>query len=466
MKKIEVTPAYPAILTLVVWCALALNPADASATSNASELLDNNCIYQYKTEPIYDPRSNKSFLLWLGKTGDIYGREYNHETKAWNPPLSQESKKIIEFTRTPADRHNYPSVAIAANGHVLVFQADHLKGDDGYGLMLYTSPKPGSIDGEWSSRMLWTEGQPAYPTAVTAGNSVYLFMRRKVEDVWRVWQYSKSGDHGKTWTEPRTILDTEDLDDGKPGYQPEGFDEVYSVGKKFYDPVNKRIALTWFLAGDVKHNLFNKDIYLAYLNTNDDLMYAPTGANLGKFVSHAEMKDPKTKVMVVETEPQPGEKTPPLVDCVNHANYLPDGKFFVTYNNMSKLNKKQSLMWARWTGKDWRHGTIEEKPFKDALSRYGSVQQVSGKHFRISIIDEELFKVRIKETQDAGETWTQVCEEVLDTKGRALNSADFIVPYRPGYPQIMVTTCPPDDRHNTNPSGDFPIWALGDGIAK
>jgi hypothetical protein len=83
--KSKFMPACSAILTLVVWRAFALNPTHASATSNASELLDNNCIYQYKTEPIYDPKSQTSFLFWLGKTGDIYGREYNNETKAWNP---------------------------------------------------------------------------------------------------------------------------------------------------------------------------------------------------------------------------------------------------------------------------------------------------------------------------------------------------------------------------------------------
>jgi hypothetical protein len=325
--------------------------------------------------------------------------------------------------------------------------------------MLYTSPKPGSIDGEWSNQMLWTEGQASYPTAVTVGDSVYLFIRRKVEDVWRVWQYSKSADNGKTWTEPRTIVNTENK-------EPANLNEIYSVAKKFYDPINKRIALTWNLAGGGAHNELNKDLYMAYLSTTDDKMYAPTGANLGAFVDYAEMQDPKTKVMVVATEAQGGEKTYPTVDYVHHASYLADGNFLVTYNNMSKLNKKQSLMWARWTGSDWKHGTIEERPFKEALSRYGSVQQVSGNHFRIAIIDEALFQVRIKETKDAGETWTQVYEEVFDPKGQALNCADFIVPYRPGYPQIMVTTLPADDKHDTNPSGDMPIWALGDGIAK
>jgi len=467
-KKLQWLQVYSALITMFFWNPFGTDLAIGQTASKASELIGNNSIYQYKTEPIYDPATKKTFLFWLGKTGDIYGREYSDVSKTWNPSLDQEPKKIMEFSKDPADRHNYPTVVIAPNGHILVFQTDHLKGDDGYALMLYTSPKPGSIEGEWSNETLWTEAQPSYPTAITADHSVYLFMRRKKEDIWRVWQFSKSGDNGKTWTEPRTIMDTEDMDDGKPGYQPEGLDEVYSVAKKFYDPVRKRIALTWNLAGDKEHNLLNKDLYLAYLNINDDLMYAPTDAQLGEFVDYTEMKDPKTKVMILATEPQKGEKTPPTVDYVHHANYLADGNFFVTYNNMSKLNGKQTIGCARWTGSEWKHTTIEEKPFQEDLSRYGSVQQISGDHLRISIIDEKLFRVRIKETTDGGTTWKQVYEEVINTKGRAVNCADFVVPYRPGFPQIMVTTYPENskDVHKYNLPVEFPVWGMGDGTTK
>lgn len=457
--KIKSTLACSVMLSLIVSAASAEDKADASAAPKMSELLGNNSVYQYKTEPIYDPKSNKSFFFWMGKTGDIYGREYNHETKAWNPSLSQDSKKIMEFTRTPADRHNYPSVVIAPNGHVLVLQEDHLGSKDGYALMLYTSPTPGSIDGEWSNQTLWTEGQPSYPTAVSAGDSIYLFMRRKVEFIWRVWQFSKSDDHGKTWSEPRTIVDTENK-------EPDNLNEIYSTAKKFYDPVNKRIALTWNLAGGKDHNALNKDLYMACLSTTDHKMYAPTGADLGEKVDLSEMQDPTTKVMVLGTEAQDGEKTGPTVDYAHHANYLEDGTFFITYNNMSKKNGKQSLMSSRWTGSDWKHSVIEEKPFKEALTRYGSVQQVKGSHLRVSIIDDELFKVRIKETKDAGETWSQVCEEVFDTKGQLMNCADFIFPYRPGYPQLLVGTMPSEDKHETNPKVDMPIWAMGDGTQK
>lgn len=93
---------------------------------------------------------------------------------------------------------------------------------------------------------------------------------------------------------------------------------------------------------------------------------------------------------------------------------------------------------------------------------------MSGSHFRISIIDEQTSRVLIKETKNAGETWTPVHEEVIDTKGRQINCADFVIPYRPGYPQVMITTTPPlgKELHNTNPTGDFPIWAMGDRSGK
>ena len=137
--------------------------------------------------------------------------------------------------------------------------------------MVYKSPEPGSIKGTWSSQELWDgELQPSYPTMLRVGNSLYVFIRRKVESVHRRWQFSKSTDSGETWSEPRTILDTEELEDGQSGYQAEGFDEVYSVGRKYYDEANHRIPIAWHLAGDGSHNKYNKNMYVAYLNTEDD----------------------------------------------------------------------------------------------------------------------------------------------------------------------------------------------------
>ena len=119
-----------------------------------------------------------------------------------------------------------------------------VKKSDGYAIMVYKSPEPGSIKGPWSSQELWDgELQPSYPTMLRVGNSLYVFIRRKVESVHRRWQFSKSTDSGETRSEPRTILDTEELEDGQSGYQAEGFDEVYSVGRKYYDEANHRIPI-------------------------------------------------------------------------------------------------------------------------------------------------------------------------------------------------------------------------------
>ncbi len=54
-------------------------------------------------------------------------------------------------------------------------------------------------------------------------------------------------------------------------------------------------------------------------------------------------------------------------------------------------------------------------------------------------------------------------DQAVATNGRAINSATLVVPYRPGYPQIMVTTYPYDDKHNTEPEGEYPVLAIDDG---
>jgi hypothetical protein len=371
----------------------------------------------------------------------------------------------MEFERDPPDRHNYPSVIVAPDGYIIVFQEDHLRESDGYALMQYRSPNKGSIRGIWSRKILWTENQPSYPTAVATEDSIYLFMRRKKEDVWRVWQFSKSTDHGETWSEPRTIVDTEDLHDGIEGYQAAGMDEIYSIAKKFYDPRNQRIPITWSLAGDERHNKFNQNIYMAYLDTDDDQMYGPTGAALGDFVSLAEMDDPATQCLVEATEKQRGKYTPPLVDNIHHASFTDAGNFLVTYNLKSEVSGRQQVKYGRWTGSDWDIGAIEDRELDGDQYRYGSVQKTGPDDFRVSVIDEANNRVRVIGTADGGKTWKLESDQAVATRGRAINSATLVVPYRPGYPQIMVTTYPSDDKHNTEPEGEYPVVVLGDGDA-
>jgi hypothetical protein len=431
-----------------------------SVSALAADKIGDNSIYQYKTEPVWDPVSNKSFLFWLGKTGDIYGREYDHSSSAWYPALDDPPKNIMEYTRDPADRHNYPAVVVSRDGRILVFQSDHLRESDGYALMLYKSPNPGTIKGTWSRKILWTENQAAYPTAVAAEDSIYLFMRRKRETVWRVWQYSKSVDDGETWSEPRTIVDTEDLHDGVSGYQAAGMDEIYSIGRKFHDPVNHRIPLTWNLAGDEKHNKLNQNLYMAYLDTTDDLMYSPNGTSLGGFVSLEEMDDPDSKCLVEATEKQNGKYTPPLVDNIHHASFSDDGNFFLTYNLKSEVSGRQQVKYARWTGTAWDAGVIEDRDVSGDQYRYGSVQKTGSDDFRVSVIDENNNRVRVIETMNAGKTWELISDQPVATNGRAINSAEFVVPYKPGFPQIMVTTYPYDDKHNTEPPGEYPVIAI------
>ncbi len=78
----------------------------------------------------------------------------------------------------------------------------------------------------------------------------------------------------------------------------------------------------------------------------------------------------------------------------------------------------------------------------------------------ISVIDENNNRVRVIETMNAGATWELISDQPVATNGRAINSAEFVVPYKPGFPQIMVTTYPYDDKHNTDPSGDYPVIAI------
>lgn len=436
----------------------------AGATAGADERIGDNSVYQFKGEPFRNAEFGKTWMTWLGKTGDINAREFDHANSAWYPALDEPPKVIREFDRDPPDRHNYASLIVAPDEHLVVVQADHLRESDGYALMVYKSPQSGTIRGEWSRRYLWDGvNQPSYPTVVRAGDSIYLFIRRKVESVHRVWQFSKSTDSGVTWSDARTIIDTEDLDDGQPGYQATGFDEIYAVGRKYFDEANHRIPISWHLAGDGRHNKFNRNMYVAYLDTRDDMMYGPNGTPLGDFIDLEEMNSPVTQCLVEETPPQRGKYTGGLVDFVHQVSFADDGSFLVAYNYMDEANGAQRLRYGKWNGASWTVGSIEEAPLSANPIRINSLVKIpGGDAFRVTVVEQAAHTVRIRETKDGGKSWALVASKVLDTGGKPINSADFVIPYNPGYPQILVTTYPEDDKYNTTLPGDYPVIAIDD----
>lgn len=431
---------------------------------NADETIGNNSVYQFKGEPIRDEALGKTFMTWLGKEGHIFAREFDHAEGVWYPALGDAPKVIREFTRDPPDRHNYASIVVAPDGHLVVFQTDHLRESDGYAIMVYKSPRKGTIRGVWSSEELWDGfNQPSYPTVVRAGDSIYLFIRRRVESVHRVWQFSKSTDSGETWSEPRTIIDTEELEDGVAGYQPEGFDEVYAVGRKYYDAANHRIPVSWHLAGDGAHNKFNKNMYVAYLDTRDDQMYSPNGTPLGDFVDLEEMNHPETQCLVEETPSQRGKYTAGLVDFVHQVSFDDDGNFLVAYNFMDEPKDRQRLRYGEWTGTSWKVGSIEEAPLAANPIRINSLVRIPGGNaFRASIVEDATGTVRIREATGGDRKWSLVASKTLDTNGKTINSADFVVPYNPGYPQILVTTYPAEDKYNVSLEDAYPVIAIDD----
>ena len=434
------------------------------AVANADENIGNNSVYQFKGEPIRDIAFDKTFMTWLGKSGNIYAREYDRVNGSWYPALSDPPKVIKEFTKDSPDRHNYASIVVAPDGHLVVFQTDHLSDSDGYAIMVYKSPQAGTIRGTWSSRELWDGvNQPSYPTILRAGNSIYLFIRRRVESIHRVWQFSKSTDNGETWSEPRTIIDTEEVEDGQVGYQPEGFDEVYAVGRKYFDEANHRIPISWHLAGDGSHNKYNKNMYVAYLDTRDDQMYSPNGTPLGDYIDLAEMNDPETQCLVEATPSQRPKYSPGLVDFVHQVSFADDGTFLVAYNFMDEPKYRQRLRYGKWTGSSWVVGSIEEAPLRGNPIRVNSLVKIPGSNaFRVSIVEEAINAVRIRETQDGGETWSLIASKTMQTDGKTINSADFVVPYNPDYPQILVTTYPVEDKYNTTLTGDYAVIAIDD----
>jgi hypothetical protein len=90
-------------------------------------------------------------------------------------------------------------------------------------MQLYTAPAPRSITGTWTARTISTD-RNTYPEPVVTGNTIHLFYSHNTDlsHPYRTYKMIKSTDSGRTWSAPRTIIDS--------GRTADRYAEVYAFG--------------------------------------------------------------------------------------------------------------------------------------------------------------------------------------------------------------------------------------------
>jgi len=100
---------------------------------------------------LYAPEVNKTFVTWMTANSHAVVKAYDHKTGVW-------SEDRIVGRSTFADKHNYPGMLRGADNRIYIFYGCHNSP-----LRMTVSPKPLSIDGEWTDVAIPEAAMPPIP---------------------------------------------------------------------------------------------------------------------------------------------------------------------------------------------------------------------------------------------------------------------------------------------------------------
>ncbi|MEV7554858.1 BNR-4 repeat-containing protein [Amycolatopsis sp. NPDC089917] len=293
---------------------------------------------------VFDPVARKTFISWSGKAADTYVQAYDHRTGAWTAP-----KKIADGESDP---HNYPTMLLAGDGHLLIFRGMH-----NTRTVISRAPLAHSLDGTWTDTEVPEGDSASYPMPVkTVDSTLFLFYREttgeldpKTNTDFRPMKYIVSRDHGKTWKNS-VQLTGKQWAFGSLG-RADHMDEIY-VGQLRYLPSSGRIQFVYTLAGggpeQHKHDVYHRNVYFLSFDVRTLRFHSASGRDLGTQVDDIE-QERYLKVADTPLELPGGLKSP---DYILQTGTRRDGKPFVTWFQFDAAGSPRDFAGA-WNGRNW-----------------------------------------------------------------------------------------------------------------
>ena len=239
---------------------------------------------------VYDAVAHRTFISWGGVHEDNYVQAYDHGTGTWSAPV-----KVGDGLD---DSHNYPTMVLAPDGHLLVFHNLH-----NTQLFVARSPKAHSIEGTWTEQVIAVGDGATYPMPFVADNgAVYVFIRETVRDLdhtspvdLRPMKYVRSTDSGLTWSNTAQL--TGDKYAIAPTDRPDNMNEIY-IGQLRHVSAGwgrpERVLIVYTLAGGGVeghlHDRYHHNIYYTYFTPADLHLHAADGRDLGTRIDDAEQE--------------------------------------------------------------------------------------------------------------------------------------------------------------------------------
>ncbi|WP_410604878.1 BNR-4 repeat-containing protein [Amycolatopsis sp. lyj-90] len=317
---------------------------------------------------VYDPVARKTFISWSGKAADTYVQAYDHRTGGWTAP-----KKIADGESDP---HNYPTMLLAGDGHLLIFRGMH-----NTRTVISRAPLAHSLEGTWTDTEVPQGASASYPMPVkTTDGTLFLFYRETTNELdptantdFRPMKYIVSRDNGKTWKNS-VQLTGKQWAFGSLG-RADHMDEIY-VGQLRYLPSSGRIQFVYTLAGggptQHKHDVYHRNVYYLSFDVRTLRFHSAAGRDLGTQVDDAE-QERYLKVAETPLELPGGLKSP---DYILQVGTQRDGKPFVTWFQFDAAGSPRDFAGA-WNGREW-----EVREVANGL-RLREIEQLNGGTWRV-----------------------------------------------------------------------------------
>ncbi|MDP0501861.1 MAG: putative Ig domain-containing protein [Verrucomicrobiota bacterium JB022] len=379
---------------------------------------------------LYDAVADKTFVCWNGDGMSIYGRAFDHATGTWGAASKIQTLNYYETYVY----HNYPNMAQAPNGDLLITYADHA--DE---LYLLRASDPHTLDTAWTHEKISDNGN-AYPMILAWGSSVFIFYNVQEDISWpyRSFGFIRSEDNGATWSTHQNAIDSAKMD---PGH----YDEPY-VNDFHLEPgiggQPDRIHFVWSMHGGPNgHNIGSHNGYFAYFIPATGTWQAVDGTDLGVTIDYAEMQ---AHCVVVQSGPEPSGI---LVGGLA-ATHFDGGVPAVVYSLMG------TCYVATYQNGAWEHDYVGVGMARD-------IQRTATGDVRALVRTGSSYSLQLFTSVAPGGAWLKTFEQPIPFENGANTvwQAGFIDDGQPEL-EIMIQQINSSEE-TSNYSGTWPVWAIG-----
>jgi len=268
-----------------------------------------------------------TYAAWQGTNLAIYVASYTR-AKGWSAPVLVDDNPLGPPTN---DDHGAPAIIVDNNGHIHIMYGSH---DSAQKYARSTNPEDISAWTAMPDPVPSTRGA-TYPQLLkdSSGNLQVIYRSGRVGDPLTsdlVEDIITSTNGGATWSSPQDMINV---------YTGSLNDRVYLLaGGAEYESASNRIHLAWVRHYDTSGLRLN--LYYAYLNLNDNKMYAIDGTNLGSTIDETQA-DAHCKAADSGTY------------ATNQARVRVDsaGKPYIIYDENTVSGWQ--YLFTRWTGSAW-----------------------------------------------------------------------------------------------------------------